>query len=205
VRLAIHANRHAAFAHAAQLWQAERRMHLRIEPWLNGLAAARPALAEAAGYYYGLLHFLVTPVLLAWLYWRRPAAFGRRRSALVLATTAANVVFLVWPAAPPRFAVPGMTDILVTHDILGAADPHGATSLMDLYAAMPSLHVAWAAWCATAIVITTRSRWRHLAWMGVDVAAAQPGADLVEYTAGVGGAVDVVGLLVVHVGPPRRP
>jgi hypothetical protein len=48
-RLAIHADRHAAFAHAAQLWQAERRMHLRIEPWLNRLAAARPALAEAAG------------------------------------------------------------------------------------------------------------------------------------------------------------
>ena len=35
---------------------------------------------------------------------------------------------------------------------------------MNLYAAMPSLHVAWAAWCATAVVITTRSRWRHLAW-----------------------------------------
>jgi hypothetical protein len=52
VRLAIHANRHAAFAHAAQLWQAERRMHLRIEPWLNRLPAAHPPLAEAAGYYY---------------------------------------------------------------------------------------------------------------------------------------------------------
>ena len=164
VRLAIHAGRHAAFAHAARLWQAERRMHLRIEPWLNGLAAARPALAEAAGYYYGLLHLLVTALVLAWLYWRRPAAFGRLRSALVLATTAANVVFWAWPAAPPRLAVPGMTDILVTHDILGAADPHGATSLVNLYAAMPSLHVAWAAWCATAIVITTRSRRRHLAW-----------------------------------------
>jgi hypothetical protein len=49
VRLAIHANRHAAFAHAAQLRQAERRMNLRIEPWLNGLAAGRPALAGAAG------------------------------------------------------------------------------------------------------------------------------------------------------------
>jgi len=53
----------------------------------------------------------------------------------------------------------------VTRDILGAADPHGATSLVNLYAAMPSLHVAWAAWCATAIVITTGTRWRHLAWL----------------------------------------
>ena len=88
MRLAIHADRHAAFAHAAWLWQAERRLHLRIEPWLNGLAAARPALAEAAGYYYGLLHFLVTPLVLAWLYLRRPPAFPRLRSALVLATGA---------------------------------------------------------------------------------------------------------------------
>jgi hypothetical protein len=165
VRLAIHAGRHAAFGHAAQLWQAERRMHLTVEPYLNHLTAARPWLADAAGYYYGLPHFLVTPLVLAWLYLGRPAAFGRLRSALVLATVAANVVFWAWPAAPPRFSVPGMTDILVTRDILGAAHPHGATSLVNLYAAMPSLHVAWAAWCAAAVVITTCSRWRHLAWL----------------------------------------
>jgi PAP2 superfamily len=30
---------------------------------------------------------------------------------------------------------------------------------------MPSLHVAWAAWCAAAIVAATRGRWRHLAWL----------------------------------------
>src|SRR5580704_18601652 len=30
---------------------------------------------------------------------------------------------------------------------------------------MPSLHVAWAAWCAATVVITTRGRWRHLAWL----------------------------------------
>src|SRR5215472_1333092 len=42
--------------------------------------------------------------------------------------------------------------------------PHGPDSLVNLYAAMPSLHVAWAAWCAVAIVTATRGRWRHLAW-----------------------------------------
>ena len=107
--------------------------------------------------------------MLAWLYLRRPTAFPRLRSALVLATAAANVVFWTWPAAPPRFSVPGMTDILVSRDILGAAHPRGATSLVNLYAAMPSLHVAWAAWCALAlalaIVTASRGRWRHLAWL----------------------------------------
>ena len=48
VRLAIHADRPAPFAHAAQPWQAQRRMHLRNEPWLTGLAAPRPALAEVS-------------------------------------------------------------------------------------------------------------------------------------------------------------
>src|SRR5215472_11591822 len=91
VRLAVRAIRPAAIAHAAALWRAERWLHLDIEPPLNQLAAARPA------------------------------AFGPLRSALVLATTAANLVFWTWPAAPPRFAVPGMTDVLDRYRILGAA------------------------------------------------------------------------------------
>ena len=160
VRLAVRASRPAAVAHAAGLWRAERWLHLDIEPSLNHLAAARPVLAETAGYYYGLAHFIVTPLVLAWLWLRRPAAFGPLRSALVLATTAANVVFWTWPVAPPRFAVPGMTDVLVRYRILGAGSPHGPDSLVNLYAAMPSLHVAWAAWCAAALVAATRGRWR---------------------------------------------
>jgi hypothetical protein len=36
---------------------------------------------------------------------------------------------------------------------------------VNLYAAMPSLHVAWATWCAVAVITATRSRWRHLAWL----------------------------------------
>jgi hypothetical protein len=163
VRLAIRAGHHVAFAHAAQLWQAERLLHVNAEPYLNHLTAAH--LAEAAGHYYGLFHFIVTPLVLAWLYLRRPAAFGRLRSALVLATAAANAVFWAWPVAPPRFSVPGMTDILVTRDILGAAHPRGATGLVNLYAAMPSLHVAWAAWCALAVVTASYGRGRHLAWL----------------------------------------
>jgi hypothetical protein len=72
VRLAVRASRPAAIAHAAGLWRAERWLHLDIEPSLNHLAAARPVLAETAGYYYGLAHFIITPLVLAWLWLRRP-------------------------------------------------------------------------------------------------------------------------------------
>ncbi|HEY7880698.1 MAG TPA: phosphatase PAP2 family protein, partial [Streptosporangiaceae bacterium] len=125
VRLAVRASRPAAIAHAAGLWRAERWLHLDIEPSLNHLAAARPVLAKTAGYYYGLAHFIVTPLVLAWLWQRRSAVFGPLRSALVLATTGANLVFWTWPVAPPRFAVPGLTDVLVRDRILGAGRPHG--------------------------------------------------------------------------------
>jgi len=165
VRLALPAGQHAAFTHAAQLYRAEQHAHLNVEPYLNHLVSAHAGLAMATGYYYGLLHFIVTPLVLAWLYLLRPAAFPRLRSALVVATASANIVFWTWPVAPPRFAVPGMTDVLVTRNVLGSADPHGVSSAANLYAAMPSLHVCWAAWCAVAVVTATRSRWRHLAWL----------------------------------------
>ncbi len=200
VRLAVRASRPAAIAHAAGLWRAERWLHVDIEPSLNHLAAARPALAETAGYYYGLAHFIVTPLVLAWLWLRRSAAFGPLRSALVLATTAANVVFWTWPVAPPRFAVPGMTDVLARDRILGAGSPHGPDSLVNLYAAMPSLHVAWAAWCAAAIVAATRGRWRHLAWLypaaTTVVVLASANHFLADAAAGL--AVTALGLLAAR-------
>src|SRR6266566_5214383 len=158
----------------------------------------------AAGYYYGLAHFIITPLVLAWLWLRRPAAFGPLRSALVLATTAANVVFWTWPAAPPRFAVPGMTDILARDRILGAGRPHGPDSLVNLYAAMPSLHVAWAAWCAAAVVAATRGRRRHLAWLypaatTLDVLAT---ANHFLADAAAGLAVTALGLLAARAARP---
>jgi PAP2 superfamily len=204
VRLAIRAGHQVAFTHAAQLWQAERRLHLTAEPFLNHLAAGHLIFAQASGYYYGLLHFLVTPLVLAWLYLRRPAAFARLRSALVLATAAATAVFWAWPVAPPRFSVPGMTDIMVAHDILSAAHPRGATSLVNLYAAMPSLHVGWAAWCALAVVTATRGRWRHLAWLYPAATTLVVLASANHFLLDAVGGLAVAGLGMLAAGPPAR-
>jgi hypothetical protein len=203
IRDSLPATRQVALAHASQIWRAEQWLHINIEPALNHLVARQPVLADAIGYYYGLCHFIVTPLVLAWLYLRRPASFPRMRSALVLATMAALVVFWAWPLAPPRFAVPAMTDILVAHNILGAANPHGVTGLADLYAAMPSLHVAWAVWCAVAVVTATRTRWRHLAWLypAATVFAVLASANHFILDATAGAAVIALALLVTG----RRP
>jgi hypothetical protein len=165
VRVVLTTTKSVAFGHAAELYRAETALGLNVEPWLNHLVAPHDLAAVAVGYYYGLLHFILTPLTLAWLYWYRPRAFPRLRSGLVLSTIGANIVFWTWPVAPPRLAIAGLTDILTTHNVLDSGDPHGVTGAANLYAALPSLHVCWATWCAVAVVTATRSRWRHLAWL----------------------------------------
>jgi hypothetical protein len=155
-----------AVAHGLQILRAEQSVHLDPEATLNHWLNSWDALADLAGYYYSTLHFIVTPLVLVYLFWRRPQAYPRLRSALVMATAAGLVVFIVWPVAPPRFTVPGLTDTLVRQHVLGMSDSaHGVSGIINQYAAMPSLHVGWALWCAVAVVATNRSRWRHLAWL----------------------------------------
>jgi hypothetical protein len=85
------------------------------------------------------------------------------RNAIVGMSLVALLVYWLYPVAPPRLTVSGLTDTLIVNNILGARHVH--EGLVNLYAAMPSLHVAWAVWCAAAIVIALRSRWRYLAWL----------------------------------------
>jgi len=206
VRVVLTTTRSAAFSHAAQLYRVETSLHLNVEPWLNHLVAPHDLAALAVGYYYGLLHFILTPLTLAWLYWCRPRAFARLRSALVLSTIGANVVFWTWPVAPPRFAIGGLTDLLTSHNILDSANPHGVTGAANLYAALPSLHVCWATWCAVAVVTATRSRWRHLAWLypaaTTFVVLASANHFVLDVIAGM--AVTALGLVATRIPRPAR-
>ncbi len=65
---------------------------------------------------------------------------------------------------------------------------------------MPSLHVAWAAWCAVAIVAAARGRWRHLAWLypaaTTFVVLATASHFVLDAAAGL--AVTVLGLLATR-------
>ncbi|MDX6288075.1 MAG: hypothetical protein QOG53_3560 [Frankiales bacterium] len=152
-----------ALAHAEALVRLEKHLHIWIEPTLNHWATAHAFLGIGAGYYYELTHVLGTAATLIFLWWRRREFYFWLRNVLIAMSLPALFVYWLWPVAPPRLSSAGFTDTLVAHNILGAAHVHGG--FVNLYAAMPSLHVAWAVWCAAAIVVTTRSRWKHLAWI----------------------------------------
>ncbi len=150
--------------HAHDIYRAEQILHFNVERWSNHLLVMHPWAAGAAGYYYATGHFAVTLMVVGWLYLRHPGRYRPLRSVLVLTTVAALAGYWLYPLAPPRIALAGFTDVVVRHDVLGAANPHGPISMINLYAAMPSLHVAWAVWVALAITRAVTHPARHFAW-----------------------------------------
>jgi hypothetical protein len=152
-----------AMRHAGEVIRLEQLLGVCDELGLNKFITGREWLEVPASYFYASLHFLVTPAVLCWLWRRHPAVYGRLRSALVLTTLAALVVFAAWPLAPPRYALSGTSDTVLQHPALWAAG-HGVSGFFNEFAAMPSLHVAWALWCAAAVTTALSSRWRRLVW-----------------------------------------
>jgi PAP2 superfamily len=154
-----------AFTNSHDINRLEHWLHVDAEHAVNHFVNARPFLASLTGYYYDTMHYFVTPVVLLYLWFWRRDAYARWRSALVSASLAALFVYWLYPVAPPRLALHDITDTLVTRHIFTTTAAGGSGNLVNQFAAMPSLHVGWALWCAAAVVYTSHSPWRHLAWL----------------------------------------
>jgi hypothetical protein len=150
-RIAVRSDHALAVRNAHQLYSLEQSLDLDPERWLNHLLNRHDIWAQVAGYYYATLHFVVTVAVLGWLYWRRPGHYRPQRTALILSSLTALLLFWRFPVTPPRFAVPGITDTLGVWHILEIAAPRSGSSVANLDAAMPSLHVGWAVWCAVVL------------------------------------------------------
>lgn len=144
--------RHAtALAHGASVLHAELWLHLDPELGLNRWLAGHASLGRFLGDYYDTAHFVVTLALLGWAWWRYAGSYRFLRNALVGINVIGFAIFWLYPVAPPRM-LPGFIDVVaVTHSI-GAWSGSGAlASQANEYAAMPSLHIGWAVWCAVAV------------------------------------------------------
>lgn len=148
-----------AAGHALLIVAAERTLGIFHEQAVQAVFIHNDTITDAFNAYYGGTHFLIPAFVLAFLLFRHPGHYGRARTALAVMTGAAFVVFWLFPVAPPRLlpARFGILDMLTTPDGSG----HFETSLIntagDRYASMPSLHVAWAVWCALALYPVVRS------------------------------------------------
>jgi hypothetical protein len=164
IRLLPDVRRSTALANGHRILRAEKWLGVSPERWLDQGLHRLPALAVIASYSYESLHYLVTPLVLIWVFRRHLTVYRRARNWLMVMTLTGLLGFWLFPAAPPRMLPgDGVYDIVSQEHRWGwwsanSAAPHGLGGLVDQFAAMPSLHVGWALWSGWQIATLARHR-----------------------------------------------
>jgi hypothetical protein len=140
-----------AFDHARQIISLERDLGIYHEHTIQQWALHFHPLIIAANYFYGSLHFFVTIGTGIFLYRRYTDDYPRFRNALGITTALALIGFTLYPLAPPRM-LPGFVDTLAKDPAFWSFNSGGVKNISNQFAAMPSVHIAWATWCAIALV-----------------------------------------------------
>src|SRR3954466_14084715 len=108
-------------------------------------------------------HFVATTTFLIWLYVARNHAYYFVRHMFMIAMGFALVGYVVFPAAPPRLLPEwGFTDTV--SDFVGQAGSNTASVLYNPYAAVPSMHVAFALMIPPPAIMVVRARVLKVLW-----------------------------------------
>ncbi|HET6877755.1 MAG TPA: phosphatase PAP2 family protein [Jatrophihabitans sp.] len=152
-----------ALRHGRSIQHLQDILHLNWELSINQFFAAHEWLAQIIDYYYATLHFIVTPVVLVWLFVRRSHIYRGARTAIVATSLIGLACFYLYPTAPPRLLHGfGYIDTVMKFHTWGSlADPNIAKE-SNQFAAMPSLHIAWSLWAGIAIFVCARHLWLRI-------------------------------------------
>lgn len=152
---ALHGNvQDIAVQHGHAVLQADRFLHLDWSGPLNAWLSRHDGFSDVLSFYYVVMHLGVTSLTLL-LLWLSGQQYRRHRNVLLLASLMGLAVYWCYPVAPPRLLGSPFHDTVAT--VLPFAN-HVEASRANLYAAVPSLHLAWATWCAVALCSITRRR-----------------------------------------------
>ncbi len=152
-----------ALANAERIIDLERSIGLYRELGLQQAFVDHRWFIQFWNLFYGTFHFAVTVFALVWVYRRFPHLYARHRSTFLCTTGLALVGFALFPLMPPRLlsdcgefggclaALYPYMDTMAEVGGLWSFDSGTMQRVSNQYAAMPSLHFAWAAWCALVI------------------------------------------------------
>lgn len=147
----------------------EARLGIDWELGIQSFALDRHWLIVAANWYYvaGFLPVLVAGAVLA--AWRAPAAFAWWRTVFAASLFIALIGYASYPLMPPRLMPSdwGFVDTLQLHGPHYYGDADGKSlfnaygslpNMVNVYAAMPSMHVAWSAIAGALLAAGARNR-----------------------------------------------
>jgi len=193
-----------AIGHALGVLHLEQALYLDPERALNLWVAHHHALGAISSYYYDNAHFVVTFGLLGWLWLRRADIYRPLRTSLILMNLIGLVVFWLYPVAPPRM-LKGFSDVVASTGTVGEWHSGVLASAANQLAAMPSLHMAWAAWCGLVIWRLSERPWaRALAVLYPCVTCLAVMATGNHFLLDIFAGLATAALAVVLVGPLAR-
>jgi membrane-associated phospholipid phosphatase len=152
-----------AFENARTLVDIERSLGLFFEPGLQAWARGEEWLLMFANWMYVNSHFVVTTTFLIWLYLARNHAFYFVRNMFMVSMLFALLGYLAYPTAPPRFLPEwGFTDTVA--NFVGESAENTADVLYNPFAAVPSMHVAFALMISIPAIRLVRRRALKVFW-----------------------------------------
>jgi membrane-associated phospholipid phosphatase len=149
---------------ATKVIDLERTLHVFVEPSIQRWALNFHWLMDIATWAYLNVNYSVTGVVLLWIYLRRNDSFYFLRNTYMIAMLIALVGYAVYPTAPPRLMPEwGFTDVV--QQVTGVTAEHGSTAaLLNLYAAIPSMHVCFALLTGIPMAKLCHRRWARALW-----------------------------------------
>ena len=133
-----------SFAHARAIVGVERGVGAFFEPSLQStLSEHAHWLVDVANVCYVNMHLFGTTTFLLWLYCARNDAFYFVRNMFMVAMGFALMGYVIFPTAPPRF-LPEWGFVDTVTQMVGSEPANTANVLYNPYAAVPSMHVAFA-------------------------------------------------------------
>ena len=170
VRAVTQGSHAEAVEHARTLISLERWLGIYWEPALQDAVTGHQWLVTLVNWVYIWGHWPLIVTVAAWLYARHPEEFRVTRTAFFVSGAIGIVFFILFPVAPPRLVNADFVDTVArySHAYRALQPP----SLVNRYAAFPSLHFGWDLLVGIALVAYARSLWARALGVAMPVAMA---------------------------------
>ena len=153
-----------AFAHGQQIIDVERSTHTLFEPSMQAFFLPAHWLVDLANQIYLNAQFSIALGFLVWLYLFRNESYYFVRNMFVVAMGLALVGYTLYPTAPPRmFPQDGFVDTITDFSNVNH-DSALAKIFINPYAAVPSMHCAFALMIGVTGVRVARHRTAKAFW-----------------------------------------
>jgi hypothetical protein len=154
-----------AFTNAEHVMSLERSVGAFFEAGFQQALLEHRWLIDFANWAYFNTHFVITIAFLAWLYLFRNEHFYFVRNMFMVAMVLALVGYAAFPTAPPRFFPElGFTDTIATFTGIEQDENTTASFLVNPYAAVPSMHIAFALMITVPAMALSASAWARALW-----------------------------------------